>query len=128
MDKQAVEAAISSLEDWGRTVDNWLLICAAGVAIFLAAGVIFGVSHWLNEKRLRPLRAQQAAFHTEQLVKLGKIADEAQKRAENAEEHAAKAELTLTKTKAPRMLTAAEQLRIANRVRQFSGTPFDCAT
>jgi hypothetical protein len=45
MGKEEIEAAISALEVWGRTVDNWVLICAAGVAIFLAAEVVFSVSH-----------------------------------------------------------------------------------
>jgi hypothetical protein len=46
MGKAEVEAAIKVLEDLGRTVDNWVLICAAGVAIFLAAEVVFSVIHW----------------------------------------------------------------------------------
>src|SRR6185503_5256245 len=114
MDQEAVEAAISSSEGWGRTVDNWLLICVAGIAIFSAAAVVFSVSHWLNEKRLRPLKAQQAAFHTEELVKLRQSADESNYRA-------AKGELA-QKFKEPRALTAAQQSRIADRLRQFSGT------
>jgi hypothetical protein len=128
MDKQALEATISSLEDWGRSLDHWVLICAASTAIFLAAGIVFGIFHWLNENRLRPLRAQQAAFFSDELVKLRKSTDEAKERAQNAEERAVKAELALGRVNAPRLLTTAQQLRIANRVRQFSGTPFDCAT
>ena len=57
MGKEEVEVAIRGLESWGRTVDNWVLICAAFVAIFLAAEVIFSVAHWRNENKLRPLRA-----------------------------------------------------------------------
>jgi hypothetical protein len=75
-----VDAAIASFETWGRTVDNWVLICAAIVAIFLTAEVVFSVLHWRNENRLRPLRVQQAQFHETELGNLRKVAAEANAR------------------------------------------------
>lgn len=70
MGKAEVEAAIEVLEAWGRTVDNWVLIFAAGVAISLAAEVVFSVAHWLNERQLRPLRIEQANLNTLEIAEL----------------------------------------------------------
>jgi hypothetical protein len=70
--KEEVDAAIAALESWGRSVDTWVLICAAVVAIFLAAEAAFGVAHWLNERQLRPLRAEQARLHELEIVGLNK--------------------------------------------------------
>ena len=117
MDKGTVEAAISTLETWGRTVDNWVLICAAGVAVFLAAEVIFSVAHWINEKKLRPLRTLQSEFYAKELVDLGKTAAEARERA-------AKAELALEKFRAPRTLSAEQLAKIITEMKSFSGTTF----
>ncbi len=113
MDKVGVETAISSLEVWGRTVDNWVSICAAGVAIFLAAEVVFSVAHWLNEKNLRPLRALQSDFHAKELIELGKAAND-------AKERAAKAELALEKIKEPRHLSEIRQSRIVAILKPFA--------
>lgn len=98
MTKEEVDAAIVTLENWGRSVDTWVLICAVFVALFLAAEAALGVAHWLNEKQLRPLRESQAVFREKELVALGKAADE-------AKERAAKAELALEQFKAPRPMT-----------------------
>ena len=116
MTKETVDAAIATLETWGRVVDNWVLICAAGVAIFLAAEVVFSVSHWLNERNLRPLRVLQSDFHAKELIALGKSADE-------AKERAAKAELALEKFRAPRTLSRDEEAAITAEMKTFTRTP-----
>jgi hypothetical protein len=113
MTKDAVDAAIAALETWGRTVDNWVLICAAGVAIFLAAEVVFSVAHWINERNLRPLRVLQSDFHAKELLELGKSADE-------AKERAAQAELALEKYKAPRSISVDLRNRIIEQMKQFA--------
>jgi hypothetical protein len=113
MTKEAVDAAIAALETWGRTVDNWVLICAAGVAVFLAAEVVFSVAHWINERNLRPLRVLQSNFHVKELITLGKSADE-------AKERAAQAELALEKYKAPRSISVELRNRIVEQMKQFA--------
>jgi hypothetical protein len=49
MSKEEVESAITALEALGRTEDNWVLIGAIGVALFIAVEVVFSVAHWRNE-------------------------------------------------------------------------------
>src|SRR5580700_4461406 len=70
MTKEAVDAAVTSLEAWGRSVDNWVLIFAALVAVALTFEVIFSVLHWKNENTLRPLRAEQARLNALQIATL----------------------------------------------------------
>jgi len=70
MDKAGVEAAINTLESWGRTIDNWVLIFAALVAICLTVEVVFSVAHWLNERQLRPLRTQLSQFNAKEIAEL----------------------------------------------------------
>jgi hypothetical protein len=70
MGKTELDGAIGSLEALGRTIDNWVLVCAIVVAIFLAAEVIFSVAHWQNEVRVRPLRIAQAQLHADELAQL----------------------------------------------------------
>jgi hypothetical protein len=119
MGKDEVESAIGALEAWGRTEDNWVLICASGVALFLAFEVVFSVAHWRNENALRPLRAELNRLHALELADLGKIADEAKARA-------AEATLELAKFKAPRVLTEEQRGRIVDKLKpQFSGTEYD---
>jgi hypothetical protein len=78
MSKDEVEAAIKVLETWGRTIDNWVLICAIGVAIFLAAEVIFSIAHWINDKHLRPLRIEQNRLYDEAITNATARAKEAE--------------------------------------------------
>jgi hypothetical protein len=145
MGKDEVEAAIGVLEAWGRTVDNWVLICAAIVAFSLAAEVIFSVLHWRNENKLRPLRTEQTRLHNLELVELGNVAEEARRetarlsaeaetarasiaeanaRAAEASARAVEAQLALEKFKAPRTLSLEQQAKIIGEMKQFSGTPF----
>src|SRR3569833_1350185 len=91
MGTEALGATISALELWSRTLNNWMLICAAGVAIFLVAEATLLISHWLNQNRLSLLRAQQASFYAEELVKLRESADQEKQRAAKAELRAANA-------------------------------------
>jgi len=91
MGKDEVEVAIRALEGWSRTIDNWVLICAAGVAIFLAAEVVFSVVHWRNENRLRPLRVTQAQLHADELVRLNNDTARLSAEAESAKGQIAKA-------------------------------------
>jgi hypothetical protein len=70
MTKEEVDAAIAALEGWGRSLDTWVLICAAIFAIFLAAEAALGVAHWLNEGHLRPLRAEQARLQALEVARL----------------------------------------------------------
>jgi hypothetical protein len=70
MSKEALEAAIGSLEAWGRTVDNWVLVFAAIVAIALTAEVVFSVLHWRNENSLRPLRTALATQNAREIAEL----------------------------------------------------------
>jgi len=118
MTKEEVDAAVAALESWGRSIDTWVLICAVFVALFLAAEAALGVTHWINEKHLRPLRESQANFREKELLALGKAADE-------AKERAAKAELALKNFKEPRDLPEPKQRLIARELRHFSGTIFD---
>jgi hypothetical protein len=79
MGKEEVEAAIDALEAWGRTIDLWVMICAIGVAIFLSGEVFFSVAHWLNDRNLVPLRAEQSRLHEVELAQLGAAAANAAK-------------------------------------------------
>lgn len=120
MDKVSVEAAITALEATGRTIDNWVLIFAAGVAICLTVEVVFSVAHWQNEKRLRSLRAELARIHTEELTNLKTVAEEAKARAKEAE-------LALEKFKAPRTLTPVQRDKIIESLKPFGKVQFDMA-
>ena len=117
MGKDAIDAAIAALETWGRTVDNWVLIFGAGVAICLMVEIIFSVAHWRNENKLRPLRAEQARLHAVELAQLGAVADEAKARA-------LEAQVVLEKFKAPRRLTTEQKSSLTERMKPFSGTAF----
>lgn len=110
-----VDAAIRNLEAWGRKVDNWELLCAAAVGLFLMLEVIFSVLHWINERHLRPLRAQQAQFHETELGELRKATAEANDRAKQAE-------LALEKYKAPRSFTLDQLASIKATATKFPGT------
>jgi hypothetical protein len=70
MGKEELEATIAAFEISGRTIDNWILIFAVGVALCLSAEVVFSVAHWGNEQKLRPLRALQSQLHENELAKL----------------------------------------------------------
>jgi hypothetical protein len=119
MTKEEVESAIGALEKWSRTVDNWVLICAAFVALFLAAEVVFSVLHWRNEKRLRPLRVEQAQMHAKELAGLGNIAAAANARA-------AEAELKLAELRKPRhKALEGNEASIAAVLALFPHTAFD---
>jgi hypothetical protein len=107
MDKVGIEAAINVLESWGRTIDNWVLIFAGLVAICLTVEVVFSVAHWLNEKQLRPLRAQLSQLNAKEIAELNN---------ETAK---------LRQQLAPRVLTADQQKHITESVKLFPGIVFD---
>jgi hypothetical protein len=112
MSKDEVDSAITALEAWGRFEDNWVLICAAGVALFLALEVIFSVAHWRNERTLRPLRAEQSRLHATELAELGRTAEEAKKETArlSAEADAAKAEIAKANENAAKAIERAAVL------------------
>src|SRR6185369_10693846 len=68
--RDQVEAAIRSLEATGSTIDTWVLIFAAVVAIGIVGETVLGVAHWIKDRQLRPLRAAQAQFHETELALL----------------------------------------------------------
>jgi hypothetical protein len=110
MGKAEIEAAIANLEAWGRTVDNWVLICAAVVALSLTAEVVFSVMHWRNENRLRPIRTAQSQLHETELVTLQKDVETARQK-----------NLELEDAVSPRVL---EQFQSSNKLKSFSGTRY----
>lgn len=117
MTKEAVEAAISSLEASLRTVDTWVLISAVVVAIALAAEAGLSISHWIKERELRPLRAQLSLLNEAELVTLRAAADDARAKA-------AEAELALAKYREPRHLTEAQVEAVTNAAKRFPKTVF----
>jgi hypothetical protein len=102
MGKEEVDAAITALEATGRSIDNWVLICAVGVAISLGAEVVFSVAHWLNEKKLIPVRAEQVRLHTLELAGLSNSTAEAKKETArlSVEAETAKSEIAAANKKA----------------------------
>ncbi len=108
MGKAEIEAAIKTLEGWSRTVDNWVLICAAGVAIFLAAEVVFSVIHWRTENKLRPLRVTQSQLHEDELVKLNNDTVRL-----SAEAEAAKSEIATANAEAAKANERSAELKLA---------------
>jgi hypothetical protein len=118
MIKEEVDAAITALENWGRTLDSWTLLCAVAIAVFLALGVVLGIAHWINERHLRPLRIEQARFHDLQVSRL-------QRDAADANARALEAQAELEKFRAPRRFVPPEQhARIVEKLRQFAGQQF----
>lgn len=83
MNKAEVEAAIAALESWGRTVDNWVLGCAVAVALALALEAFFSITHWLNDKKLRPFREQLAHLNSAETEVLRATAANAELKTEN---------------------------------------------
>jgi len=115
MNKDEVDSAITALEVWGRFEDNWVLICAAGVALFLALEVVFSVAHWRNERALRPLRTEQSRLHAIELAELGRTAEEAKKETArlSAEADTAKAEIAKANASAAAANERAAQIQQA---------------
>ncbi|MGD0565170.1 MAG: hypothetical protein ABSA66_19040 [Roseiarcus sp.] len=84
MTKDEVEIAISSIEKSMSSIDTWLLLFTLLVAVGVAGELILGVSHWLKDRELRPLRAEQSRIHATELAQLGTAAAEANARATNS--------------------------------------------
>jgi hypothetical protein len=82
MNKAEIEAAIATLESWGRTIDNWVLGCAVVVAVALLLEAIFSVTHWRNDRKLKPLREQLAQLNNIELQDLRIKASNAESRTE----------------------------------------------
>jgi hypothetical protein len=115
MEKDALEVAIAALESSIRTIDFWVLAFAVVVALSLTFEAVFSVAHWLQDKKLPPLRAELARIHAKESLKLeGDVAD--------AKVRAANAELALEKFKAPRTLSIALQSKITEQMKAFAGT------
>lgn len=149
MGKDEVEAAIRVLEKSISSIDSWLLILTAWVAIGVAGQAVFGVSHWLKERQLRPLRVTQAQLHENELAALRNdtarltaeaefsraaiaSADEraaiASQRAAEADQKAAEAQLELAKFRKPRSsVLKYNTTRLTEKLKPFAGTQFDCA-
>jgi hypothetical protein len=115
MGKEELDAAIAALEASGRTIDNWVLACAVGVAVFLAAEVVFSVAHWINERKLQPLRVEQSRLHAVELAEL----TNSTAKANNATEELRRQNLELEQALAPRSL---EQGSLIEKLKPFAGT------
>ena len=63
MSKEELEAAISGIETWVRTIDSWVLIFSAAVVLGVAGELWAAVAHWRADVRLRPLRLEQSRIH-----------------------------------------------------------------
>jgi hypothetical protein len=113
-----VQRSVTALESIGRTLDNWILICAIGVAIFLAAEVVFSVLHWRSERQLRPLQEERDRLHATELETLRTAAEEAKAKA-------VEAQLALEKYKAPRTLTGEQIQTLIEELRPFTGQAYD---
>lgn len=125
MNKEAVEAAIGALEGSIRSIDTWVLIFAAVVAIGLTLEVVFSVAHWLKDRQLPPLRLELARLNAIEFTALTERAANAEKGASLAKSEAANAQLALEKFKAPRELSAENRVALIERMSAFSGTIFD---
>ena len=118
--KEELGAAIAALESRIAAIDTWILILSAIVALGIAGELYCGVAHWLADRALSPLRAEQATLQEVELKKLNTVADDARTRA-------ADAELALAKFRAWRTLTQEQRHQLAEAMRKFSGITFDCA-
>jgi hypothetical protein len=141
MTKEAVEAAIAAVENSISTVDTWVLVFAALVAIGVVGEAVLGVRHWILDDRLHSLRVSQSQLHENELTalrndtaRLTTQGDEARaaiaganERAAEATQKAQEASLELAKFKAPRVLTEEQRGRIVDKLKQFSGTEYDIA-
>lgn len=78
MTKEAIEAGIAALESSISTVETWVLIFAALVAIGVVGEAVLGVRHWILDGRLHALRADQSALHEKQLADADKKVAELQ--------------------------------------------------
>lgn len=108
--KEEVDAAIATLERAISTIDTWILVLSALVAIGIAGELFFGVSHWLKDRELRPLRTLQAQLNDAEIAQLSN--------------DAAQANLELAKLKGPRNLTPEAQVRIVEKLKPLGGKPF----
>jgi hypothetical protein len=63
MGKDEVEAAISALETSIATLDTWVLVFAALVAIGVVGEAVLGVRHWMLDGRLRTVRHLESQLH-----------------------------------------------------------------
>jgi ribosomal protein L12E/L44/L45/RPP1/RPP2 len=137
MEKDEVAAAIAVVEQSLRSIDTWLLVFTALVAIGVAGELWFGLAHWLKERELRPLRETQAQLQERDLAtlqndtaRLSAIAS-AEERAASAARDAARANEATERTRtenlalaakiAPRLLNSQQQAEITRALSRFSG-------
>ena len=118
MTKEEVDAAIVALEGSISSLDTWLWIATAIVAIGVIGEVIFGVRHLMLDNSLRELRRVETQIHEEELAQLTKDTADANARAQEAE-------LALTKFRAPRLPTQTELAALTEKIKPFAGTKFD---
>src|ERR1700721_4371652 len=85
MTKEALEAALSSL-------DTWIQVFAVLVAIGIVGEVGFGVRHWILNRRLAVIQHAEDLNQEQIIAGLNHEAGEARKTAGEASERAAKAE------------------------------------
>src|ERR1700733_1917330 len=70
MTKEEVASAIAKLEGSIATIDIWLWIFGAVVAIGVVGEAVFGISHLIKDSALRRLRGTEALMHEKEMVLL----------------------------------------------------------
>jgi|ERR1039458_276901 hypothetical protein len=80
----SADSAVSGVESAIRTLDTWVLVFAALVAIGVLGESILGIWHWVKDRELRPLRVTQAHLHENKLELLRNATAQLSKDAETA--------------------------------------------
>lgn len=101
MTKEEVDAAIVALEGSISSLDTWLWIATAIVALGAIGGAVFVVRHLILDGGLRELSHVETQIHEKELAQLSKDTADANARAREAE-------LALLKFRSPRLPTQAE--------------------
>jgi hypothetical protein len=114
MGKAELDTAIAALEGSLSTINTWLLIFSAVVAIGVGGEAFFGVAAWMKDRQLRPLRAMQVQLHETELSEQRRMTAEAIERANEAS-------LELAKFKAPRTLNEQQMQSMIRTMAQFAG-------
>lgn len=131
MGKVEVEAAISALETSITTLDTWVLVFAALVAVGVVGEAALGVRHWMLDGRLRTLRHVESQLHENELAQLAKDTADANARAAEANQKAEQERLErlrLEAVVAPRSLSLDQQRSIANAWKAFAGRKVSLTT